>query len=136
LKSRPISTSGKEVTVVFVVVVVVVVVVGYALCNTIAGYHCSGRILSSSGHRELEMVCFCETILITYIIITKKQSEFSVKVSHIKTYLVMCLTSYGCEKFGKTWFCNSRKYMKNAIFWDVTPCGSCKNRHRRRLLSS
>jgi hypothetical protein len=19
--------------------------------------------------------------------------------------------------------------MKNAVFWDVTPCGSCKNRH-------
>jgi hypothetical protein len=21
--------------------------------------------------------------------------------------------------------------MKNAVFWDVTPCGSCKNRHFR-----
>jgi hypothetical protein len=25
--------------------------------------------------------------------------------------------------------------MKNAVFWDLTPCGSCKNRHSvRRLL--
>jgi hypothetical protein len=24
--------------------------------------------------------------------------------------------------------------MKNAVFWDVTPCGSCKNRSVLRLL--
>jgi hypothetical protein len=24
--------------------------------------------------------------------------------------------------------------MKNGVFWDVTPCGSCKNRSVRRLL--
>jgi hypothetical protein len=24
--------------------------------------------------------------------------------------------------------------MKNVVFWDVTPCGSCKNRSVRRLL--
>jgi hypothetical protein len=27
-------------------------------------------------------------------------------------------------------------YLKNAVFWDVTPCGSCKNRHFGKLSAS
>jgi hypothetical protein len=27
------------------------------------------------------------------------------------------------------WMIQRREKLKNGVFWDVTPCGSCKNRH-------
>jgi hypothetical protein len=38
--------------------------------------------------------------------------------------IILPVVIYGCE----TWSLTLREVVKNAVFWDLTPCGSCENR--------
>jgi hypothetical protein len=65
-------------------------------------------------------------LLYEYVLITADIDMKLVSVDSVSIYLIyLILESLLCRQY----LCiNEDKMMKNDVFWDVTPCGSCKNR--------
>jgi hypothetical protein len=70
----------------------------------------------------MEALRFSDTSILTR---TTRRNIPEDDILHLLPYLPICLTpevKAVSELYGQS------LYMKNGVFWDVTPCGSCKNR--------
>jgi hypothetical protein len=88
------------------------------------------------GHRFVTVSCNCiiaaafirfsTSALFHYKIMNKEVCEI-VKVRIYRT-IILPVVLYGCETWSLTVREEHKLRVKNGAFWDVTPCGSCKNR--------
>jgi hypothetical protein len=66
-------------------------------------------------------MCFC--------LFTRVNSETDFGKILYECYATEGNVADGASVTVKLLYRNYRSELKNAVFWDVTPCGSCKNKH-------
>jgi hypothetical protein len=59
-----------------------------------------------------------------FSLVVEDVTETMVFTSDVKLVFLFYISEYSCVRFDVF----TKVTMKNGVFWDVTPCGSCKNR--------